>query len=109
MEHLLSPDDYPLKTPSKLFLYETFCRSLDVINDKKILLMLMRTTLTKISSSNIDTSFLSEVIYRKIENDYGNSRLKEVLCYLIRVDLYEKENAQDNPSTGTDPLDKIVN
>jgi hypothetical protein len=105
MTYLFNPDDYPLKTPSKLFVYETFCRSLDAINDKEILLTLMRTTLTKISGLNIENSFLSELIYRKIENDFDNSILKEVLCYFVRLDLYQKENAQDTPSTDTTPLD----
>ena len=106
MKLLLNPDDYPLKEPSKLFLYETFCRSIDAINDKKILLILLRTAFTKLYGSNIETSFLSEKIYREIENDSDISMFKVLLISLTRISLSIEENAQDTPSTGTDPLTK---
>ena len=106
MKQLLSLDDYPLKEPSKLFLYETLCRSIDTINDKKILLILLRTAFTKLSRSSINTSFLSEVIYREIENNSDISILKVLLISLTRISLSIEENAQDTPSTDTDPLTK---
>ena len=106
MTHLLNLDDYPLKEPSMLSAYETFCRNLDVINDNDMELMTahIRYCLKKKSGSNIEKSFLSEAICRKVENDHDINLLKEVLCYLERFHLYEKENAQDTPPTGTDPL-----
>lgn len=104
MKQLLNLDDYPLKEPSKLFLYETLCRSIDAINNKKILLILLRTAFTKLFSSSINTSFLSEVIYREIENNSDISILKVLLSSLTRIALSIEERAQDNPSTGTDPL-----
>ena len=104
MKLFLNPDDYPLKEPSKLFVYETFCRILDDINDKEILLFLLRTALTKLYGSNIETSFLSEKVYREIENDSDISMFKVLLISLTRISLSIEENAQDTPSTGTDPL-----
>jgi hypothetical protein len=101
MTQLLNPEDFPLKSPSKLFRYETLCRSIDSIKDKEILLILLRTALTKLSSSSINTSFLSEVIYREIENNSDISILKVLLSSLTRIALSIEENAQDTPSTST--------
>ena len=96
MTHLLNLDDnYPLKEPSKLFLYETFCKSIDAINDKNILLLMLRTALTKLYGFNIDTSFRLEVLYRKVENNSDIRILKALLCSLSRITLSIEENAQD--------------
>ena len=103
MEPLFRPDDYPLKTLSNLFLYETFCRTLDANNDREYLLYFIRAALKRMSSSNIERSFFSEVIYRKIEND-SNSILKEISRYLFRVGLWVKENAQVAPPQLTQTL-----
>jgi hypothetical protein len=100
MEPLLNLDDFPLKSLSNLFTYETFCRCLDGINDREYLLEFIRTVLARMSGSNIERSFFTELIYRKIEND-DNSILKEVSRYLFRYGLYVKENVQDTPSTDT--------
>jgi hypothetical protein len=96
MKPLFELDDLPLKDTTKIFNYEVFCRTLNIIDDKETLLEFLRIALDKRSDSDINQLFNSEKLYREILEITPSDNLeplKELLRYYIRLDLHEKEKA----------------